>query len=716
MGISGLLPFLKNASRPVHVREFKGSTVAVDVYCWLHKAGFGCAEQLAQGKPTDAYVKYIMKYVDLLLYHDIKPILVFDGRNLPSKAETEKKRRENRKMNRERAVQLLAEGKAKEAREYFQRCVDVTPHMARTVINACRDRNIDCIVAPYEADAQLAYLATTVADFVITEDSDLTLFGCEKIIFKLSPAGDGILYEKNRLNEVFGNLAPQFDFEKFRKMCIMSGCDYLQNLHGVGLGKSKQFWSKITNPNVKAVLPKIPHYLKLPSLTVPQSYIDGFVQATNTFLYQVIFDPLTRKERPLNDYGVDIVPDTLSYCGKFTDQHTALQLALGNLDLHSLKKMSNFDPDNCPRLTESKYGSVAKHSSIWTPGYTKQNSHTTTNTMNNAAFENSKAKQVTVNTSFVNGKSKQVTASFPGIAKAYERSVEMKRKLLSTDKRKIESLMTEEEVQQMLNSQDVPSVEEDTSQSPTNVQQNKKIRLSSSLSEEKAKIDSRFTRVLGDSKIEGSNNTVSRYFGNSGNTNDCAKAKASAGNWFQSINSPSDPSPKFIYDTDRTEVDTGKQCKKGDGKDMMEESHTILSDISNSPEPIKTLKAFERAPSRNPFAVKKPLFDDKEIGSSQEMTKLKVKVASSLPNEDKNEKCVKTAEENSLTRIVSATSTILSSSSHSSPHSSLLMNKSVRPSGLSKPRGKPAFKIGKPGPNQPTLTSLFARQEKRANL
>ena len=31
------------------------------------------------------YIKYVMKYVSLLLYHDIKPILVFDGRNLPSK-------------------------------------------------------------------------------------------------------------------------------------------------------------------------------------------------------------------------------------------------------------------------------------------------------------------------------------------------------------------------------------------------------------------------------------------------------------------------------------------------------------------------------------------------------------------------------------------------------------------------------------------------------
>ena len=49
----------------------------------------------------------------------------------------------------------------KEARECFQRCVDITPDMAREVIRACNQRNVDCIVAPYEADAQLAFLATT---------------------------------------------------------------------------------------------------------------------------------------------------------------------------------------------------------------------------------------------------------------------------------------------------------------------------------------------------------------------------------------------------------------------------------------------------------------------------------------------------------------------------------------------------------------------------
>lgn len=35
-----------------------------------------------------------MKFVDMLLTFRVKPILVFDGRNLPSKQEVEKARRE----------------------------------------------------------------------------------------------------------------------------------------------------------------------------------------------------------------------------------------------------------------------------------------------------------------------------------------------------------------------------------------------------------------------------------------------------------------------------------------------------------------------------------------------------------------------------------------------------------------------------------------------
>lgn len=51
-------------------------------------------------------------------------------------------------------------------------------------MHECRKLDVDCIVAPYEADAQLAFLNISgIADYVITEDSDLTLFGCKKVSF-----------------------------------------------------------------------------------------------------------------------------------------------------------------------------------------------------------------------------------------------------------------------------------------------------------------------------------------------------------------------------------------------------------------------------------------------------------------------------------------------------------------------------------------------------
>lgn len=47
-------------------------------------------------------------------------------------------------------------------------------------------KNVECIVSPYEADAQLGYLSQTgYVDVVISEDSDLLTFGCKKVLFKL---------------------------------------------------------------------------------------------------------------------------------------------------------------------------------------------------------------------------------------------------------------------------------------------------------------------------------------------------------------------------------------------------------------------------------------------------------------------------------------------------------------------------------------------------
>uniref|UniRef100_A0A672HPJ4 Exonuclease 1 n=1 Tax=Salarias fasciatus TaxID=181472 RepID=A0A672HPJ4_SALFA len=344
MGISGLLQFIKDAAEPVSVKKYRGQTVAVDTYCWLHKGAFSCAEKLAKGEPTDQYVWYCMKFVDMLLGFGVKPVLVFDGRNLPSKKEVEKARRERRELNLQRGRQLLREGKLSEARDCFTRCVNVTPSMAHRVIQAARTRGVDCIVAPYEADAQLAFLSKSgLAQAVITEDSDLLAFGCRKVILKMDKQGNGLEVDRDHLGRC-RSLGNVFTPDKFRYMCILAGCDYLASLHGIGLGKACKLLRLAQDPDILKVVRKMGQYLKM-SLQVPDSYVQGFVKANNTFLYQLVFDPVQRRVVPLNPYPEHLDPSSLAYAGPNLGDETGLQLALGNLDLHTLEQIDDFSPD-----------------------------------------------------------------------------------------------------------------------------------------------------------------------------------------------------------------------------------------------------------------------------------------------------------------------------------------------------------------------------------
>ncbi|XP_078213368.1 exonuclease 1 isoform X3 [Callithrix jacchus] len=304
MGIHGLLQFIKEASEPIHVRKYKGQAVAVDTYCWLHKGAIACAEKLAKGEPTDR----------------------------------------RRQANLLKGKQLLREGKVPEARECFTRSINITHAMAHKVIKAARSQGVDCLVAPYEADAQLAYLNKAgIVQAIITEDSDLLAFGCKKVILKMDQFGNGLEIDQARLG-MCRQLGDVFTEEKFRYMCILSGCDYLSSLRGIGLAKACKVLKLANNPDIVKVIKKIGHYLKM-NITVPEDYIKGFIRANNTFLYQLVFDPIKRKLIPLNAYEDDVDPETLSYAGQYVDDSIALQIALGNKDINTFEQIDDYNPD-----------------------------------------------------------------------------------------------------------------------------------------------------------------------------------------------------------------------------------------------------------------------------------------------------------------------------------------------------------------------------------
>ena len=109
MGITGLLPLLKDITCDVHLRSFSGKVAAIDVYCWLHKTVIFWVEKIDFGIEATRYVstlhsymclikclilnvsfslaphhrfffRYIdmcMKDTDLLIENNVQPILVF---------------------------------------------------------------------------------------------------------------------------------------------------------------------------------------------------------------------------------------------------------------------------------------------------------------------------------------------------------------------------------------------------------------------------------------------------------------------------------------------------------------------------------------------------------------------------------------------------------------------------------------------------------------
>ncbi|KAL0700185.1 hypothetical protein Bca4012_056307 [Brassica carinata] len=326
MGIQGLLPLLKSIMAPIHIHDLEGCTVAVDTYSWLHKGALSCSRDLCKGLPTTRHIQYCMHRVNLLRHHGVKPVLVFDGGPLPMKLEQENKRARSRKENLARALEHEANGNSSAAYECYQKAVDISPSIAHELIQVLRQENIDYVVAPYEADAQMTFLAITKqVDAIITEDSDLIPFGCPRIIFKMDKFGHGVEFKASNLPRNKELSLSGFSSQMLLEMCILSGCDYLQSLPGMGLKRAHTLVTKFKSYD------RVIKHLKYSTVSVPPLYEESFKKAMLTFKHQRVYDPKSEDVVHLSGISEDIGEDS-DFVGPSMPQHIAKGIALGQLD------------------------------------------------------------------------------------------------------------------------------------------------------------------------------------------------------------------------------------------------------------------------------------------------------------------------------------------------------------------------------------------------
>ncbi|KAF5582989.1 exonuclease 1 [Fusarium pseudocircinatum] len=327
MGVSGLLPLLKSIQKPIQLKKYDGQTLGVDAYGWLHRAAYCCALELGQGKPTQKYLHAAMNRVRMLRHFGVTPYMVFDGDFLPSKATTEESRETNRNEKKKAAMELLRAGKPAQATQEFQKCIDITPEMASALIQLLKKLDIPYVVAPYEADAQLVYLERQgLISGIISDDSDLLVFGAKKLLTKLDQYGNCI--EINRKDfcacrEV--SLTGWSDTE-FRRMAIFSGCDYLRGLPGIGLKTAHRMLRKTKAPE------RIVRMVQMQGKRVSENYLTEFYQAELTFLHQWVFCPTKRELVHLTDLDGERTAEEMPFIGAFVEPAIARSIARGDMN------------------------------------------------------------------------------------------------------------------------------------------------------------------------------------------------------------------------------------------------------------------------------------------------------------------------------------------------------------------------------------------------
>lgn len=332
MGVSGLLPVLKSIQEPTTLERFRGKTLAIDTYAWLHKASFTCAEDLVLERPTRAYINYFKKKLDMLEHFKITPYFVFDGDYLPSKGTTEKERESHRIEYKKLATEAKSGGNLKLAFNYYQKACDISPEMAKSLINELKMKYIKYIVAPYEADSQMVMLEKLgLVDGIISEDSDLLIFGCKTLITKLDDKGQCIEIRRDNFKNCKGSHISTFNDGQLLLMAAISGCDYTKGIPGIGMQKA------ISLVKYYKTYERVIMSIKVEGKSIPATFDEEYKRAKIAFRHQVVFNPTEQIAQHLNALPEEVTniysQEYIHSCtGFILDQEIHKKIASGELD------------------------------------------------------------------------------------------------------------------------------------------------------------------------------------------------------------------------------------------------------------------------------------------------------------------------------------------------------------------------------------------------
>ncbi|KAH0790587.1 XPG I-region family protein [Histomonas meleagridis] len=328
MGVQNLLPLLSSVSKRMNLSEFKGKRIAIDGFVWLHRSAISCAKQLVENPGTTRILSFCMRRLNQVLNCGLTPVVVFDGQSLPQKANTNAKRHQDREENKRKALELESLGRFTDAYTYYQRAVEITSLTVYTWIKQLRQFNIEYIVAPYEADAEMAYLARIgYVDIVLTEDSDLIAYQTPITLFKFD---DNCMVTCIKFEDVLSHL--HLTIDELLVVCCLSGCDYVEHhINRMGIQSAIKY-VKIYSSKIDKLLSGIPSKYE-----VPENYAEEISNAVLTYKSQKVFDPRDKTLKNLEP----IEGESPEFLGPDLANDLLIKLVNGEIDTRTLSPIVN---------------------------------------------------------------------------------------------------------------------------------------------------------------------------------------------------------------------------------------------------------------------------------------------------------------------------------------------------------------------------------------
>ncbi|CAJ2628888.1 unnamed protein product [Trifolium pratense] len=243
MGIKGLTKLLAdNAPKSMKENKFEsyfGRKIAVDasmsIYQFLIVVGRSGTEMLTnEAGEVTSHLQGMFSRTIRLLEAGMKPVYVFDGKPPEMKNQELKKRLSKRAEATAGLSEAIETDNKEDIEKFSKRTVKVTKQHNDDCKRLLRLMGVPVVEAPSEAEAQCAALCKAGKVYAVaSEDMDSLTFGAPKFLRHLmDPSSKKVPVMEFDIAKILEEL--NLTMDQFIDLCILSGCDYCDNIRGIG--------------------------------------------------------------------------------------------------------------------------------------------------------------------------------------------------------------------------------------------------------------------------------------------------------------------------------------------------------------------------------------------------------------------------------------------------------------------------------------------------